>query len=183
MVAAAKRVGEDQDVRRVLDSIRQIVRVLRLASREAEKKVGLSAAQLFVLQKLAEGGVLSVNDLAQRTHTHQSSVSVVVQRLVERGLADRARSQKDARQADVSVTAAGKSVLKSAPTAAQDQLITALARLNQKELRQLAESLARLTGELGVDSENVPMLFEEDSPKSAGRKKAKQSDGRTRARR
>src|SRR5690349_24014862 len=175
----SKRTGKTgNDVRRVLDSIRQIVRVLRLASRDAEKKVGLSAAQLFVLQKLAEGGVLSVNDLAERTHTHQSSVSVVVQRLVERGLVDRTRSQQDGRQADVSVTAAGRASLKSAPAAAQDQIIQALGKFGAKDIKQLADSLERLVEVLGIDRSDTPMVFEEEG---RGKRKAK-SNGRAKAR-
>lgn len=184
MVASAKKSmkKEDNTVRRVLDSIRQIVRVLRLASREAEKRVGLSGAQLFVLQKLAEGGVLSVNDLAERTHTHQSSVSVVVQRLVERGLVDRTRSQKDARQAEVTVTAAGRASLKAAPTAAQDQIVEALEKFSGRDLKQLAESLDRLVEELGIGDEDAPMMFEEDTPKAAAGKRRARSNGRARSR-
>jgi DNA-binding MarR family transcriptional regulator len=167
LLATGKKATKmNGDVRRVLDAIRRIVRVLRLASREAEKRLGLSAAQLFVLQKLAEGGVLSVNELAQRTHTHQSSVSVVVQRLVKRGMVDRTRSRADARQAEVEVTLAGKSALKSAPTAAQDRIIGALGRMNSRQVRQLADSMELLTGEIGIDGQAAaPMLFEEDIPK------------------
>ena len=123
------------DTRRVLDSIRRIVKVLRVASRDSEKRVGISGAQLFVLHKLAEGGVLSVNELAERTHTHQSSVSVVVHRLAERGMVDLERSAADARQAQIRVTAAGKSVIRSAPAAAQDRLIAALKHLARKDVR------------------------------------------------
>src|SRR5665213_199086 len=74
------------EIREILDSIRRIVRLLRVSSREAEREVGLSGAQLFVLRTLSEHKFLSVNELAERTHTHQSSVSVVVQVLVDKGL-------------------------------------------------------------------------------------------------
>jgi DNA-binding MarR family transcriptional regulator len=60
----------------VLDAVRRIVQALRESSRQAERQVGLSGAQLFVLQKLAESPASSVNELAARTHTHQSSVSL-----------------------------------------------------------------------------------------------------------
>ncbi len=62
----------------MLDAIRRIVQALRESSRAAEKRVGLSGAQLFVLQTLGESPGLSLNELAERTRTHQSSVSVVV---------------------------------------------------------------------------------------------------------
>jgi DNA-binding MarR family transcriptional regulator len=157
------------DTRRVLDSIRRIVKVLRIASRDSEKRVGISGAQLFVLHKLAEGGVLSVNELAERTHTHQSSVSVVVHRLAERGMVDLERSAADARQAQIRVTPAGKSVLRAAPAAAQDRLIGALKRLARRDVRQLADSLELLLREIGIDgAAAAPMLFEEE-PRHARR--------------
>jgi len=160
----------DRDVRHVLDAIRRIVRVLRKASREAQKRVGLTAAQLFVLQKLAEATILSVNDLSQRTHTHQSSVSVVVQRLVDHGLVARTRSAKDGRQAEVSVTRAGRAALRSAPTAAQEQIVDALNDMPAVRLRELSRSLDLLLKSLGVDgSEPAGMLFEEERVPAASR--------------
>jgi hypothetical protein len=76
----------EDDTQKALDALRRIVQVLRESSRWAERHVGLSGAQLFVLQTLGEAPAASVNDLAGRTHTHQSTVSMVVARLVERGL-------------------------------------------------------------------------------------------------
>jgi DNA-binding MarR family transcriptional regulator len=78
--------------RDVLDSLRRIVQVLRESSRRAERQLGISGAQLFVLEKLAEAPSQSLNELAERTHTHQSSVSTVVARLVKRG--PRSRSSR-----------------------------------------------------------------------------------------
>ena len=75
---AAADVLTNRATRQVLDAIRRVVRTLREASRHSEKAAGISAAQLFVLQRLAGTGGLSVNELAARTLTHQSSVSVVV---------------------------------------------------------------------------------------------------------
>src|ERR671938_1731164 len=83
-VRAARPSRRDLAVRS-LDAIRRLVRGLRLAARASEREAGLSAAQLFVLQQLAESPAESINELAARTLTHQSSVSVVVRRLVERG--------------------------------------------------------------------------------------------------
>src|SRR6266851_1467874 len=54
-------------VRAVLDCVRRIVRALRESSREAERKVGISGAQLFVLQQIAAGQARSVSELADRT--------------------------------------------------------------------------------------------------------------------
>src|SRR5438094_8157353 len=93
----AHTIRRSGEVRAVLDAIRRIVRTLHQSSRAAEKSFGLSGAQLFVLQTLAESPGLSLNGLAAETHTHQSSVSTVVSRLVERGLVLRTPAADDAR--------------------------------------------------------------------------------------
>ncbi|HJY34709.1 MAG TPA: hypothetical protein VJ260_07640, partial [Vicinamibacterales bacterium] len=60
--------GRPHETRGILDAVRRIVRELHESSRAAEKQVGLSGAQLFVLQTLAEHPGASLNDLAARTH-------------------------------------------------------------------------------------------------------------------
>src|SRR4051812_19869984 len=97
----------DAATREVLDAIRRIVRALRESSRATEQSVGIGAAQLFVLQRLAAAPGLSLNELAARTFTHQSSVSVVVSRLVERGLLTRARRGGGGGRLSISATPAG----------------------------------------------------------------------------
>lgn len=172
----AGKNGEDSDVRDVLDSIRRIVRLLRLSSREAEREVGLSGAQLFVLQKLNEAGMLSVNELAERTHTHQSSVSVVAQALVDKGLVARARAAADARRLELTLTSSAKALLRKAPGAAQDRLIEALDKLPGATRKQLAKGLSQLVEEAGLGDEEAPMMFEDGGAK--GGKAAKGRTGR-----
>jgi DNA-binding MarR family transcriptional regulator len=134
--------------------------------------VGLSTAQLFILQGLAEEPSLSINDLARKTLTHQSSVSVVVSRLVEAGLLERRPSPTDARQSLISVTQAGKKVLKNAPETAQERLVKGLKKLPQDKRKQLAEHLEELMTIVGLQNEPAPLFFEEDKKKSKKRKPA-----------
>jgi DNA-binding MarR family transcriptional regulator len=155
---------------RVMDSIRRVVRLLREASREAEEHVGLSAAQLFVLQKLDPDRPLSIKELAARTLTHQSSVSVVVSRLVERGLVARRPADHDGRQLALTLTARGLNLLGRAPGASQDRIIAAIAALSRRQQTTLAQSLELLVAALGIDEREVPMLFGEDAPRRRARK-------------
>src|SRR5213078_2142253 len=104
---ASGRASQADPARRVLDDIRQIVRALRESSRAAEAFAGTSGAQLFVLQILSREQPLSLGELAARTLTHQSSVSVVVQRLVDRGLVARSRSTRDGRRVELAPTRLG----------------------------------------------------------------------------
>lgn len=157
----------DRDTRAVLDAIRKIVRALRVASRAAEKSAGLSGAQLFVLQKLADGRAVSINELAARTLTHQSSVSVVVQRLVDRRLIRRTPSDLDRRRVELSLTAAGRKAIGTSGDLAQDRLIHALREMPARQRTKLAALLNGLIDQAGFSSELAPLFFEDDTSKPA----------------
>lgn len=150
-----------EDSRNVLDAIRRIVQVLRKTAQTAEKKVGLSAAQLFVVRKLAETQMLSVGELAQRTATSQSSVSEVVQRLVTAGLVSRQRSARDARSVELTLTETGRELAARSPAAVQDSVLEALNRMNPADRKQLSRLLGVLMDEIGIAHIPVTMLFEE----------------------
>jgi DNA-binding MarR family transcriptional regulator len=155
---------------RVLDSIRRIVRLLREGSRASEDAVGLSAAQLFVLQMLDPERPLSLKDVAARTLTHQSSVSVVVSRLVERGLVQRRAASDDARRLELLPTKKGLALRERAPAAAQQRVIEAIESLSARQQRALADGLELLVAALGLDA-LAPMLFDEEPRRTTRGKK------------
>lgn len=157
------------DTQAVLDAIRRIVHALRESSRLAEKHVGLSGARLFVLQQLGEAPSLSVNELAARTHTHQSSVSAVVARLVERGLVTRSRSSRDARSVELSLAAAGRRIVDRAPDLAQARLAGAIESLAPVRRRQLASTLGELAGAVAAADRAPAMFFEDASRRKRAR--------------
>lgn len=144
----APRAVRDHDVTAVLDGIRCITRALRVSSREAEQRLGVSGAQLFVLQQLVQSPARSLNELAQRTRTDQSSASVVVSRLVTRGLVSREISVDDGRRVTLRATSAGRAIVRRAPEAAQARLLAALERLPRAQVATLARALEALGMEL-----------------------------------
>ena len=156
------RMQDGTDVRAVMDALRRIVRALRLSARAAEGRLGISGAQLFVLHQLAQGDASSIDELAARTLTHQSSVSVVVSRLAERGLVVRRTSPDDARRTVIALTAAGRALLRRAPEVGQERLIRGLERLRPSQRRLLASQLTALVRALEVDREEPGMFFDED---------------------
>ena len=129
----------------VIDSIRVLVKALRDSGRDAEQKLGITSAQLYVLQALRERPA-SINELAARTYTHQSSVSMVVARLVESRLVTRSTARGDARKVLISLTATGRNLVKKAPDGAQTRLIIALSEMTRSDLKSLANQLNALIG-------------------------------------
>jgi DNA-binding MarR family transcriptional regulator len=166
------RAAPDPTVTRSINAWRRIVRALRLSARGAERGLGLSGAQLFVLQQLGERSAYSLNELAERTHTHQSSVSVVVGRLVERGLVDRVRAPDDTRRLHLRLTAAGRALLRRSRPAMQEQLILAIASLPPARRRSFASTLELLVQRMGLTTAPAAMMFtqsDEGPPRKASR--------------
>ena len=157
---AAKRTAKDEEVTAVFHPLRRLVHALHVASRETERRLGVTGAQLFVLTQLRATPSLSINALAERTMTHQSTVSVVVRRLVRRKLVKKVRAQDDARRVELTLTASGTSLLRRAPEVLQVRLASAIAALAAGERRSLALGLEHLVSELGVGNAPPAMFFE-----------------------
>src|SRR5579884_3992002 len=138
--------GPSAESRAVLDAVRRLERMIRLSGQAAEKRAGLSPAQLYVLHKLADSPPLTLGELSRRTLTNQSSVSEVVQKLVSRRLVRSVRSAEDRRSVQLSLTDAGRSTLRKAPAAVQDHIVEGLEKMPLGDRRELARLLTRLVG-------------------------------------
>jgi DNA-binding MarR family transcriptional regulator len=102
-----------------------------------------------------------VNELAERTRTHQSSVSVVVRRLVERDLVRRQTSRADARRVELELTDAGRDLLASAPPTVQSRMATGLQQMPPERVAALAGGLAEWLRNSGLEDPSPPMFGEE----------------------
>jgi DNA-binding MarR family transcriptional regulator len=164
MTRPRRRADDQRDIRRALDALRRVVQALRAGPPHR----ALSRAQLFALQQIADHPNASINDLAALTFTHQSSVSVVVGRLVESGLVVKVSAPADRRRQLLAVTAKGRRALQRAPRPIQQRLIRVLGALSRPERRRLARSLTRLATAIAPDMSATPppMLFEDADRRS-----------------
>jgi DNA-binding MarR family transcriptional regulator len=151
----------DDEGLRILNSIRQLVRALRLFDREAQTRYGVSAAQMFVLHAIEQEEGLSLNALAARTATDQSSASVVVQRLVEAGYVLRSARPDDRRRVELRLTPKGRAVTRKSPPPAQQKILAAVAAMPPRDRKQFAALLEGFVDAFGVRGPKAPLLFEE----------------------
>ncbi len=151
LLARHRSAESRNEITAVVDAVRSIAQSIRESGREAEQRFGISGAQLFILNELAREPAQSINSLAERTFTHQSSVSIVVSRLVERDLATRNPGRDDARRVGISITPAGRALVRRAPDAAQTKLVEALKRMPPAEIRALARNLRLLIDAIDME--------------------------------
>jgi len=153
-------VAGDEARDRAFGSIRALVAILQTSARAVEARTGLTNAQLFLLRQIAGTDGLTMNDLAQRTSAAQSSVSVVVARLVRAGHVKRGRVAGDARRVTLAATARGRAALRRAPTPPTERLLAALGTIAASDLRSLARGIEALLSELDAKPSSAPLLFE-----------------------
>lgn len=175
-----------EDAHSVLNSFRCLVKSLRLADRAGLKEYGLGASQLYVLHELKRDAPLSINDLADRMATDQSTVSVVVAKLIDKGFVARERSETDARRLDLTLTAKGHLTVRNLPPPIQHLIIEGVQRLPRARAKALAESLRDICNVLGIADQHPPMLMDDDpkpAPKAKSPAKAKRGNGKPVAKR
>ena len=163
---SAEEGARDEILRSIMNSVRSIERAIRMENVEVERALGISLAQMYVLQLLDERPAASVNELADRTLTHQSSVSVVVRRLTERGFVEKRPSTDDGRRVEIAITEAGRDLLRRAPNPTQAALIKGLRQLPSPTLEVLDGALHSWLEQMGM-LEEAPPMFGEDEPAPA----------------
>lgn len=162
-VMGSKDASTD-DAKAILNRIRQLVRALRSFEKEAQSRYGIGAAQMFILHVLQHDRDLSLNELAERTATDQSSVSLAVGRLVEDGYVKREPGE-DRRQVRLSLTAKGQTLVRRSPPAAQERILESIGAMSRSQRTTLIALLDQLLSGLGTQDTSAPMLFQDEEPK------------------
>lgn len=162
--------SRDRAAADVLDSLRRLVRELRVGSHSVERALGIGGAQLFVLREIAAEPGCSIRRLAERTLTDQSSVSVVASRLVEKGLVLRERDAHDARKSALTLTAQGERLLARAGVPFQVRLVRTLRTLPLGRLNRLGTDLSFVVEAVGADTGGAPMFFDDELQKRRPRR-------------
>jgi DNA-binding MarR family transcriptional regulator len=151
-----------EDAKAILNRVRQLVRALRAFDKKAQARFGVGAAQMFILHVLQQEAELSMNELAERTATDQSSASLAVARLVDEGYVSRTPSDQDRRQVRLSLTPRGRALVRRSPPVAQEQIMNSIAEMSARERAQLVTLLDKLMSGMGVAGERAPMLFQDE---------------------
>src|SRR6184192_2428036 len=112
----------------IVQGLRRIVKALQSYSQDVRNAYGLTGPQLWALKTLQRNGRMSTGRLAAALAVHQSSASILIDRLDKRGLVRRSRGRLDHRFVNLELTKRGAALAADAPEAAQGRLLHALRR-------------------------------------------------------
>jgi DNA-binding MarR family transcriptional regulator len=137
--------------RDLTDAVTQLRRVLRAGIRTHIAWEALPMAQVELLQSLADGAPARINDLAERLHLAQSTVSGLIGQMMATALVTRDVDPVDRRAAVVKLSATGRAQLEAWERAHVRWIQSALARIGESDRDLIAgavPALRRLTDAL-----------------------------------
>lgn len=147
---------------RIVQGLRRIVKSLQTYSQDVRSAYGLTGPQLWALKTLQRLGGMTVGRLAASLAVHQSSISILLDRLEKRGLVQRTRAQPDRRIVQVELTKRGTAMAADAPEAAQGRLLHALGSMSAEQLRRTRRVVDQLVNAMEASDVHARFFFSDE---------------------
>ena len=128
----------------VLQQFRVIYGSMRQYFREVEERCGLSGSQMWVLQEVQYSPGIGVNELAGRLGIHQSTCSLLVEKLVAKQCLIKTRPHEDQRRVGLCLAPDGLKAIEALPGPAEGVLPEALGTIPDVVLNTLHINLSEL---------------------------------------
>lgn len=141
-----------QNPEEVVRMLRRIIRATDLRSKQLARESGLTPPQFTILGSIERLGAVAIGRVAEDVNLTQATVTTIINRLEEKGLVKRLRSEKDKRIVHATLTRDGKQVLKEAPTLLQDQFSERFEQLAEWEQSMIVAALQRVAGLMEAES-------------------------------
>ena len=134
----------------VLKHFREIYIQAKSELKDNVKKTGLSGSQLWIMQQIYSFNGISNSELAKNLTLHVSTCSILVNKLIKKGLVEKARSPTDERKIVLTITSKGKQLMAKAPKSPEGAIPSALKKLSIEELEELNKVLTKFAKKMKV---------------------------------
>ncbi len=142
-----------------LISLRRILKAVDAQARTLARETSLTPSQIVVLKELSTRQSVQPGELARSAGLRQATISILLDRLQERGLVRRTRGDEDRRTVRVQITSEGQRVLADAPDLLQTEFGGRFERLPAWEQAYINAALTRLVALLGASGiDAAPVL-------------------------
>ena len=134
----------------VLKHFREIYIQAKSELKDNVKKTGLSGSQLWIMQQIYNFNGISNSELAKNLTLHVSTCSILVNKLIKKGLVEKTRSPTDERRIVLTITSKGKQLMAKAPKSPEGAIPSTLKKLNIEELEELNTVLTKFAKKMKV---------------------------------
>ena len=134
----------------VLKHFREIYIQAKSELKDNVRKTGLSGSQLWIMQQIYNFNGISNSELAKNLTLHVSTCSILVNKLIKKGLVEKTRSSTDERKIVLTITSKGKQLMAKAPKSPEGAIPSTLKKLNIEELEELNKVLTKFAKKMKV---------------------------------
>lgn len=150
---------DEQRSRELLIALRKIIQAIDIHSRMLNKSFGLTGPQLIVLQEISKQDKISVTPLSKITSLSQATVTDITKRLEKKGYLLRIKREDDKRAVSLSLSEAGKEIIKGLPPLLQKTFTHRFSQIKDWEQLMILSSFERVVSLMSAeDIEASPMM-------------------------
>ncbi len=146
-----------------LTALRRVIRAIDLHSKQLVKTASVTGPQLRLLQLIQKNPGASIKQLAQEMSLSQATVTTIIDRLEDREILSRLRSQSDKRKVHLILTPKGESILLKAPTVLQDAFVERFEQLADWEKHMIIASIQRVAEMMDASEIDASPFLEVES--------------------
>jgi len=132
--------------------LRRIIRVTDLRSKQLARESGLTPPQYMILSAIAEMGDTAIRNIADEVNLTQATVTTIIDKLENKNLIKRVRSDKDKRIVHATLTESGRNTVENAPQMLQNQFLEKYSQLEEWEQTYLLSALQRIVNLMQADT-------------------------------
>lgn len=136
----------DTKILEIMMTVKKIMMLIKQYLDQEFKSLGISEPQGLIIRALMEYGDMKVSDIAKRLDLSNSTVSGLVDRLVENGVVDRKRSEEDRRVVMISLAKSHRQPLKRHFESVFTRVNKVMDLSSEQELDDIAKALEKLKG-------------------------------------
>lgn len=125
----------------ILIAIRKIIRSVDIHSKWLRQQAGVTSPQLIILKEIKHNKSISTTVLASKISLSQSTVTNILDRLVERNLVVRTRDTSDKRVWFLALTSDGQAIVDNSPSLLQKKFIDKFSSLPEWQQTQMVSNL------------------------------------------
>ena len=150
----------EQDIHEdLLVALRRIIRATDLHSKRVSRESGLTVPQIVVLKSVRDLGEVTTSEISRRVSLSQATVTIILDRLEERGLVERYRSTRDRRIVHTRLTQQGRSALRNAPGLLHERFLEKFTGLSDRRQKEIVKALQKVADMMGAsDLDAAPLL-------------------------
>lgn len=143
----------------VLVALRQIIHATDLHSKRVSRESGLTVPQIVVLKSIRDLGEVTTSQISRQVSLSQATVTLILDRLEQRGLIERYRSKTDRRIVHSRLTRQGRAALRKAPGLLHERFLRNFSELSDRRQNDIVKALQNVAHMMGAsDLDAAPML-------------------------